>query len=219
MTAALRLLGLFATALFAGCSAVPQGPGQSLRSLDDGRVEHIDSGMRFPATVAGLQRTAVRPFDPAGRNISAAYNSVAPEAPIAATVYVYPSLPIRDLEAARGAGQNVREVITRAEFNSVLAQIQRLNPDAKLVTEATVPKPGATTGDAGLFACLTYTGKIGEHQVPIESLVYLYVDAVDRWTVKYRFTYPSLSLESRATAGRFLQQLEWTFRTDFSRPH
>lgn len=219
MLLAFRLSMPFAAALLAGCTSVPQGVGHALRDLDDGRVEHIDSGMRFPPTVAGLQRIAVRPYDAEGRNISAGYNSTAPETPIAATVYVYPSLPIRDLEAARGAGTNAREVIVRAEFNSLLAEIRRLNPDTKLVAETTVPKPGATSGEAGLFACLNYTGNIGGQRIPIETLVYLYVDAVERWTVKYRFTYPSLSLESRVAAGRFLQQLEWTFRSDFGQPH
>lgn len=89
LTAALAAAGL------AGCGSVPQAeaPRQAasarpaLSENADGSVEHIPSGMKFPALVGSFIRGRPRAYDAQGMNVSAGYDG--PQA-VTITVYVYP---------------------------------------------------------------------------------------------------------------------------------
>src|SRR6187551_3698428 len=83
--------------LLAGCPSVPQQPsaGPAMRDIGNGVIEHSASGMRFLPEIEGFRRGATRQYDAAGMNVSVGYDLPSATTPIAATLYVYPSPPIR----------------------------------------------------------------------------------------------------------------------------
>lgn len=201
LTAALAAAGL------AGCGSVPQAeaPRQAasarpaLSENADGSVEHIPSGMKFPALVGSFIRGKPRAYDAQGMNVSAGYDG--PQA-VTITVYVYP------IEAYG----NAQSFSAKAHFEDARNQIAAVRRGMRIISEQEVPPPRRAVSEPGLFGRYEFFGSDDGGSQPMESLLYVYAPVARRWIVKYRVSYPKDSLDARTAVGRFMESFGWALR-------
>jgi hypothetical protein len=199
--------------LFSGCPSVPQSvSGPAIREVEGGIAEHSASGMRFPLSMSGFKRVGVRQYDTAGLNVGAGYNSSDPSAPIAITVYVYPSPSLRTIGSPASVVSEAKATLTRSEFQRAKAEIIQVHSDARPAGDQEVSAPRSAVHDAGHFGRFTYSDNFAGAIRPVESLLYVYCYVGETWTVKYRITYPANSLGGRAVTNQFIQDLTWTIK-------
>jgi hypothetical protein len=206
-----RLLAAIAIVLlFSGCPSVPQGSsGAAMRDIGGGVIELSASGMRFPAAVSGFTRGEVHKYDPTGRDVGVGYNSTDPSAPIAITVYVYPSPPV---PASGPSASEAKAAATHEVFERAKAEIFQVHKGVKSITEQEIPSPESSAHQAGYFGRFAYAEKFAGAVRPVESLLYVYCYVGESWTVKYRVTYPATSFGARTMVNRFVQDLTWTIK-------
>ncbi len=191
--------------LLSGCPSVPQvGRGTARTTAADKpgvTVSHAASGMQFPFAVGDFNRSgALRNYDEKGLNVSAAYHTLPPFAPIAMTIYVYPAGHYL-FGAATGA---------RVPFEDAKNELVRARAGVKILGEGQVPAPGGAKEPPGYFGRFAFSEMFAGRVQPLESLLYVYCPVQGAWIVKYRVTYPDDSLEARGAIARFMQELKWT---------
>jgi hypothetical protein len=131
---------------------------------------HKPSGMKFPTTFGEFERAGITRYDPTADNIGVGYNCRNLLHPVAATVYIYPS---------PGEG----------EFANTKLQILEAHPGAKIVGEHSIESVREQHA-GGHFAAFEFEGPFAGRSTLLRSELYLFEHLGDRWSVKYRFTYP-----------------------------
>ncbi|MCC5851118.1 MAG: hypothetical protein JJU29_23760 [Verrucomicrobia bacterium] len=201
-----RICCISLSILFLGCptirhpaSTVP--PGSPFGDTPEGTVRHVHSGMEFPAEKAKFTRTGVRQYDARGLNVSAAYDFFSPR--IAATVFIYPTPPVRSIGSPPAVIEAARGRIAEGVFRGAMGEITQAHGDAELLEEREIPASDDGFDRPGYFARFTYTANFAGRRQTVESLLYTFSFVDDRWTVKYRITYPAKSDATNAVE-RFL---------------
>jgi hypothetical protein len=106
--------------------------------------------------------------------------------------------------------EETNQTLTRGEFQRAKNEVLQVHTGAKLVMEEEVPPPRSADHHNGYFARFAYAENYAGGVRPLESLLYVYSHVGQRWTLKYRVTYPASSLEARAVVNQFIQELRWT---------
>ena len=194
-----------------GCPSLPQATGVApLRDVGD-VVEHTPSGMLFPSSQGEFTRVSVRQYDAAGLDVSAGYNFLSPSLPVAITVYVYPSPPVRSFGSPADVVSGVKRTLAQGEFQRVKNEIKQAHQDARILAEEEIVTPALEAPRSGYFARFGYFENFASQALPVESTVYLYCYVGGEWTVKFRITHPE-GANAQPIIDRFLQNLKWTIK-------
>lgn len=186
------ILPVFFAILLTGC------PGPSPQYLTrpeaisvSGPYVHQPSGFSFPQIAGEFVRSTVHKYDALGQNVSVAYNLTDQSRLIAATIYVYPSPSITSIGSPPSVVQAARGQLCNQEFNARPQEIMAAHPNAR-------PKdtPGRSTNAASHYSLFEYEEVFANVRQPLLSELELSCYVNDKWTVKYRITYPrTLSVE------------------------
>ncbi len=196
----------------AGCRSVPNVPsGPSLADVGNGVLQHAASGMRFPNTIDGFTRDGIHQYDAAGRDVSVGYNRLDPAAPVAVTVYVYPSPTIHSFGSPASVVADARATLARGEFERVKNEIKQAHPGATLQSEAEAVRSSQGTVRNGLTARFSYTDVFAGSLRPVRSLAYVDCYVGGSWTIKYRITYPA-EADVAGLVDSFVHDFQWTVR-------
>ena len=167
------------------------------------QLQHGGSGMIFPPAVGSFQRAEVRKYDPAGFNLSVAYNLLRLGPAVALTVYNYP--------AVSQAKEPVK-ACAAAALTPFLAQIKndivKVHQGAVPIVEEEVAGPNAAISCPGLHSVMRYVASISYGPQTFLTETYLFVWGP--WFIKYRFTYLE---EWKTTVSKeideFMRLLAW----------
>ena len=195
---------LLAVPFWACATALAQAPGEPETVAAEGPYVHSATGMTFPLEVAGFNRDRILRYDKKGLDVSAGYNSSDLIRPVAATVYIFPAPSLISIGSSRETVEPARALLTQRGFDLVKAAIVDAHPDAKLVEE----------GEASLTqGGKTYRGKraafeFREFLATARSEVYVFYYVGEKWTIKYRFTYPK-DADVGKQIEAFMMALQW----------
>jgi hypothetical protein len=186
------LLPMFFLIMLTGCSGPsPQYLTRPEAISVSGPYVHQASGFSFPVIAGEFVRGSVQKYDAQGQDISVAYNLTDRSRLIAATIYVYPSPPIISIGSPPSVIQTVRSHLCNQEFNTRMQEIMAAHPNARPVD--TSGQPASTAEHFSLFE---YEEVFANVRQPLLSELELSCHVNDKWTVKYRITYPrDLSVE------------------------
>jgi hypothetical protein len=182
------LAAMGALAFVCAQAGTPATPAFTPRDHD--ALQHAPSGMVFPAVCGEFVRAATRDYDATGRDISVGYNLTVAAVPIAATVYVYPSPPVRSVGSPRRVTGTAKQQLAAAEFERAKREIMQAHEATVLLAEDRTERPNGGEVAPVWFAKFTYLEFFAGRVQPVESLLYVRCYASDEWTIKYRVTYP-----------------------------
>lgn len=167
--------------------------------------------MVFPSLVAEYSRVGVARYDSASLDMSAGYNLIRPPRLVAATVYVHPAPSLLSIGSPPQVVTAAREKLTQSEFNRSKQEILQSHPSAKVLreTETSLSKGGRL--HMGWKATFEIDGASFGLSQKVTSHLYLFSYLGEKWTVKYRFTYPK-DFDGAKDIEMFLKTLEWTFK-------
>jgi hypothetical protein len=132
--------------------------------------------------------------------------------PIEITIYIYPSPSVLNLGSRSEVVTLAKNTLASQDFQRHHEEILKVHPNARVVEEESTPSLGETSSTAsGYFAKYAYTQDIAGQVRPVESLLYVYSYVGDKWTIKYRITYPAAT-ETPAAVDWFMHSLAWTIR-------
>lgn len=117
-TIATFLLSVFFLVVVGGC----QTTGGERQTRYPAEIKGIGESPNYPLRAAGFDRAEIMTYAPGMTNISTAYNHLAPEAQIAATIYVYKK---------DGSGVGVNQ-----QYEAEKTNIEKYHSGAKLLNEA-----------------------------------------------------------------------------------
>jgi hypothetical protein len=190
----------------AGCEQVPESPPKDgLLPIAGEGVEHLASGMVFPASVGGFSRESVRQNDHDGWDVSASYSPANRALPVSITVDIYPSLRF----VTNGSVDTAREVLEVLVFAHEAGRIAESHDDPKVLSVKPVSVVKAGRSHSGMLGRIGFTDLAdgSQRNVYAQVLVYPYVGG--KWTVAFRITYPA-EIDGQPTVDRFLAALDWT---------
>jgi hypothetical protein len=169
---------------------------------------HDASGMEFPQTVSGFERTAIARFSASTPDIAVNYSLISSAGAIDATVYLMhePLLPTVGLgpEAAASVRDSAcqQEFATRLHEISDVDHIHNVQQERIVLRIAGVRRPGR-------LARFTYDGKFAGQTRQLRSELARFCFAGGEWSVEYRFSYPA-NLLATGAIGQFVSSLQWT---------
>jgi hypothetical protein len=130
---------------------------------------------------------------------------------IVATVYVFPSPPLRSFGSPRSVIEDARDHLCSGQFESVKKEVTGAHHDAVLLQEGPAALVQGNVKHDGHFAAYKLTnGKFaGRENVLLRSDVDVFCYVGGKWTVEYRIDYP-IDYDAGAEIADFMQRLLWT---------
>lgn len=177
-----------------------------------GAYTQAASGMVFPVSVGGFERTAINRYQSDGSDESAAYALHRAEGGfILATVYVYPSLEVRSTGARNDSSALTRGC--RFQFLQAHNEVVIATPNAELVARGETTVAQGAAQYVGPHAAYLYAPPWarteGGEAVTLASELHLFCYVGGGWTVKYRFSYPP-DYDAKAEIEVFMHDLALT---------
>lgn len=172
---------------------------------------HQESGIAFPATIGEFPRGEITQYDAVGQNVSAGYDLIDSQNPVAITVYVSLGPKLLSIGSPPDVIATARKHLTDGYFDEVKRQILKYHPNASAVSDAESSMMFRGQSLYGRIA--TYKSKeLFAHRIqPIVSSAEVY--AYGKWIIKFRATYPEATEKAGAESTRafikeFMQQNE-----------
>lgn len=188
-----------------GCPSVPSNSQAPFITKDQNLIVHSYSGIPFPAAIGLFTRDRTTVYDPSGMDVGATYNCLTP-IQITATVYAFPSPHVVSFGSPADVIHSARENLSTSYFNEVKNEITRRHPDAIEIQSKNLDGPESTIGK---FAEYKLTEPFWGQTQALTSRLYLFTYFQGKWSVKYRFTYPS-SAEADKAVDDFVKKHKWT---------
>ena len=167
---------------------------------------HPTSGISLPDSVGGIQRSTVLRYDAEGLDVSAAYNCLNAQHPMAATVYVYPSPSLTTIGSPPEVVAGARARLTENEFENRKQEILRAHPGAKLIEQRDTTQSESGEHHPGKLAVFEYEDLFAGSKTSVRSHLYLFCYIGSKWTIKYRFTHPK-AVDGDKEIQEFIQSL------------
>ncbi|MCL5076333.1 MAG: hypothetical protein M1136_11940 [Chloroflexi bacterium] len=174
----------------------------------EGPYTHPGLKMRFPERIGDFERGKVLRYDQSEEDVSVGYNLLSPRYPVVATVYVYPGVRVVSIGSLPKVVAQAKALIEEREFSAVKNEILKWYPGATSVTEdeALLDQPGRTL--KGRKLTFKFERVVAGTRLPMLSETYLFT--LDKWFIKYRFTYPEQSHDlATAQIREFMTSLQW----------
>lgn len=168
-------------------------------------VQHPPTGMTFPYQIHSFSRTAVIRYDPAGEDMSFAYNyfRFAAWTDVVITFYIYPAS--KYTEASSAASPDDLE--TRA-YEAAKASVLGVHPDARTIEEGEFAFRMNRKMETGKRAVFRYAHRFGLSRQDLQSELILFVRG--EYALKYRITYPARSASAHEEKiEEFMKSLRW----------
>lgn len=168
-------------------------------------VHHPATGMTFPKRIDSFSRTAVIRYDPAGEDMSFAYNyfRFAAWTEVVISFYIYPAAKYTEATSAASP----EDLETRA-YEAAKANVLGAYSDARTIEEGEFAfrMNGKTeTGRRGLFR---YAHRFGLSRQNLQSELIVFVRG--EYALKYRITYPARSAaKHEERIQEFMKSLRW----------
>lgn len=180
-------LALFLSIFVCGCPATIRGPG----NLRGGEIGHVESGILFPEIVNGFVRGLLRTYDSVGHDVSAGYNLVDTQNPIAITVYVYPAPKLLSFGSPANVVENTRRILMISDFNSMKAQIMKVYPVASILSEREIVL--LFRGQSLYRRSLKFSPRERLVYRMLPVIAHVEIFAFGKWLIKFRVTHPIAS--------------------------
>ncbi|HTJ78063.1 MAG TPA: hypothetical protein VL357_03630 [Rariglobus sp.] len=188
-----------------GCPSIPDHPQATFSTQENNTIVHTYSKVVFPNKIGPFIRDGVRVYDQAGLDVSVAYHCPAPIS-ITATVYSFPSPKLTSIGSPPDVIQVAREHLTANYFNDVKQEIVRVHPNAVEIQSRAISGPESTIGKYAEYKLReSFWGQIQD----LGSRLYLFTYFKEKWTVEYRFTYPT-SPDAEKAVDEFVKAYQWT---------
>ena len=188
----------------------------SPRELDvTGSYTQAASGMVFPESVAGFERTGIVRYNSEGTDESADYLLDVAGKEIGISVYVYP--------VPADLGTELAKVLPEADLIGALSMlVEQLFADEEqgivevhsgvdLLDESDTSFSQHGVNYPGNVATFRYNEEFFGRVVKVRSQLYLYPMVAKEWMVKYRVTYPD-GVDSESQVNAFMAALPWTIK-------
>ena len=188
----------------------------SPRELDvTGPYTQPPSGMVFPDSVAGFQRTGIVSYNSERTDESVDYLLETPAKKIAVSVYVYPAPADIGAELAKALPKDdlagVLYMLSEQLFADEEQAILELHSGAQVLDEGETSLDQHGIDYPGYAASFRYREDFFGEVLPVRSQLYLFAMVGGKWMVKYRITYPA-SIDAGAETEAFIHRLPWTIR-------
>jgi hypothetical protein len=169
------------------------------------------SGFSFPEFVGEFRRTVITQYDSDGLDVSAGFERQLPAGEIETTVYVYPSPAVVSIGSPANVVQSARSALAKKEFDACIQEIIQNHVGARRlsVEEFRIEQGNKVlTGQKSVFELdEMFNGK--KQSLRSELILFCYVG--DKWSIKYRFTYPK-DMGATLEIERFMHDLNWTIQ-------
>jgi hypothetical protein len=188
----------------------------SPRELDvTGSYTQAASGMVFPESVAGFERTGIVRYNSESTDESADYLLDVAGKEIGISVYVYP--------VPADLGSELAKVLPQADLIGALSMlveqlfadeeqgIVEVHSGADLLDESDTSFSQRGVDYPGNVATFRYNEEFFGRVARVRSQLYLYPMVGRQWMVKYRVTYPD-GVDSESQVNAFMAALPWTIR-------
>lgn len=192
-----------------GCPTIDtQYPMRTETIKANGSYSHGSSGMMFPVVVGDFARGSITRFDAEGLNVGVGYDLYQMPKVVAATIYVYPSPSIVSVGSPANVIESARATLCQNEYDARKREIVSAHPGARLLNESVLASPREGVSSAGKTALFEYEEVfVGLRQSLHSRLdIFCYID--EKWTVKYRFTYPAES-DVKQDLANFIKTAPW----------
>ena len=151
-----------------------------------GQYVHESSGVMFPVTVGDFARSGISKFDQDAQDVGISYQTADSAKYIKATVYVYPSPPLKSIGSPKSVIEEARAYLCDQEFEQTVQFILNAQSDSSLIE-----KSGEVSSQAPHFLRVQYTGDFASVSLPLNSELEMSCYLNDKWNLKFRFTYPA----------------------------
>jgi hypothetical protein len=173
------------------------------------------SGMVFPDSVAGFQRTAIVSYNSERTDESVDYLLGTPGKKIVVSVYVYPAPADIGAELAKALPKDdligALYMLSEQLFADEEQAIVELHSGAQVLDEGETSLDQRGTPYPGYAASFRYREDFFGEVLPVRSQLYLFPMVGGKWMVKYRITYPA-TIDGGAETEAFIHRLPWTIR-------
>jgi len=180
-----------------------------------GSYTQAASGMVFPESVAGFERTGIVRYNSEGTDESADYLLDVAGKEIGISVYVYPVPADLGTELAKVLPQadliGALSMLVEQLFADEEQEIVAVHSGADLLDESDIAFSQRGVNYPGNGATFRYSEEFFGRVAKVHSQLYLYPMVAREWMVKYRVTYPD-GLDSQAQVDAFMHALPWTIR-------
>ena len=192
-----RLL-LVAIALTACTTPVPNKQFQPKSTFETGVFIHRPSGANFPEEIGNFKRDRITRYDENGYDIGVDYNLKTIDKAIVATVFVYPSQPIKSFGSPLNVIYGARTFLCKQEFDRRREELVSAHSGAKSLDVKITEESKQNPQFSELFKYYQETYGLS---YPLLSLLDLSCYHNEAWTIKFRVTYPeNLSVEQELSA-------------------
>jgi hypothetical protein len=204
------------------CLVIASGAGtaaranyyDSPRELDvTGPYTQAASGMVFPESVAGFERTGIVRYNSEGTDESADYLLDVAGKEIGISVYVYPVPADLGSELAKVLPQGdligALSMLVEQLFADEEQGVVQVHAGADLLDEGDISFSQHGVEYPGNVATFRYNEEFFGRVAKVRSQLYLYPMVARQWMVKYRVTYPD-GLDSEPQVNAFMRALPWT---------
>jgi len=201
----LSALSIAALLGLSGCPSIPSPPPFPFTAGEHNVLVHTYSGVEFPEQIGPFTREGTRAYDQSGSDVSAAYNCRTP-VQVTATVYAFPSPKLTSIGSPAAVVHSAREQLTTRYFNEIKQTILRSHPNAVQTQSKDLAGPESTIGK---YAEYKLNEPFFGRKQDLTSRLYLFTYLGGKWTVEYRFTYPSGAMADTAV-DEFVKAYHWT---------
>src|SRR5258706_6175334 len=188
----------------------------SPRELDVmGSYTQAASGMVFPESVAGFERTGIVRYNSEGTDESADYLLDVAGKEIGISVYVYPVPADLGTELAKVLPQTdligALSMLVEQLFADEEQGVVQVHSGADLLDESDISFSQHGVDYPGNVATFRYNEEFFGRVAKVRSELHLYPMVAREWMVKYRVTYPD-GLDSQSQMKAFMHSLSWTIK-------
>jgi len=215
-----RILAVSTLAALLACHTLQTAPTPAQQFLtqrqlateqQDGTTHVHASGARFPPAVGRFRRTRMVQYDP--ENESAEYAYLEGDDRVAVTVYVSPSPSLTSIGSPPEVVERARTELCRRHFAEVREAIEERGGAPILERDGDIRLVQDGAERAGFSAIYRFDrGLGGGWPGPTRSEVHVFCYVGERWTVKYRISYPA-ERDVGPIVGAFLQEWQWGIRS------
>jgi ribosomal protein L35AE/L33A len=203
------VLALAAGLFLCGCPSVhPQYLARPEPFVVEGTYVHPGSQIQMPKTVDGFKRDKFARYDVDGLDVSAGYNCLTAYHRIVATVYVYPTPPLRSIGSPPDVIAEARAQMTDREFERRKHELQYVHPGATLMEQHDIVHREGGQSYPGKTAIYEYDESFGGVKQPLRSQVCAFCYVGEKWAVEYRFTFPKAD-HADEEIQEFMDQWNW----------